>query len=356
MSVVGLGIPLIKKEFLAILSVFSVVSVAQGAQTMPAQLQYPLQGEAYVDARMDSAVVDKNLNHSVVSVAQGVQTMPAQPQYPFEGEKDLNHSYQNILGAHDKYIEAKNLGYAGSTIPEMLTVAFSNETLQERRVWAQQAEERAQAYIDWRYLVMSDQLFGELKSRQGWSESELGELRQAQEALWLRDGQSAYQILTELRDRYHLVNAGQPDAAFWGKQRLLTESQLSDEPGGGMSADGLASGQGVPGSQTQEYYDIHRGESLQTQEYYDIHRGESLWTIARKEEVYNDPYTWPLLYKENADQIDDADLIYPQQRLRIPAAPSSEEINKAREHARQRGPWSVGPAEASDRRYLQQNP
>ena len=341
MSVVGLGIPLIKKEFLAILSVFSVVSVAQGAQTMPAQLQYPLQGEAYVDARMDSAVVDKNLNHSVVSVAQGVQTMPAQPQYPFEGEKDLNHSYQNILRAHDKYIEAKNLGYAGSTIPEMLTVASSNETL-ERRVWAQQAEERAQAYIDWRYLVMSDQLFGELKSRQGWSESELGELRQAQEALWLRDGQSAYQILTELRDRYHLVKAGQPDAAFWEKQRLLTESQLSDEPGGGMSADGLASGQGVPGSQTQEYYDIHRGESL--------------WAIARKEEVYNDPYTWPLLYKENADQIDDADLIYPQQRLRIPAAPSSEEINKAREHARQRGPWSVGPAEASDRRYLQQNP
>jgi len=347
MSVVGLGIPLIKKEFLAILSVFSVVSVAQGAQTMPAQLQYPLQGEAYVDARMDSAVVDKNLNHSVVSVAQGVQTMPAQSQpaqsqYPFEGEKDLNHSYQNILRAHDKYIEAKNLGYVGSTIPEMLTVASSNETLQERRVWAQQAEERAQAYIDWRYLVMSDQLFGELESRQGWSESELGELRQAQEALWLRDGQSAYQILTELRDRYHLVNAGQPDAAFWEKQRLLTEIQLSDEPGGGMSADGLASGQGVPGSQTQEYYDIHRGESL--------------WTIARKEEVYNDPYTWPLLYKENADQIDDADLIYPQQRLRIPAAPSSEEINKAREHARQRGPWSVGPAEASDRRYLQQNP
>jgi len=342
MSVVGLGIPLIKKEFLAILSVFSVVSVAQGAQTMPAQLQYPLQGEAYVDARMDSAVVDKNLNHSVVSVAQGVQTMPAQSQYPFEGEKDLNHSYQNILRAHDKYIEAKNLGYVGSTIPEMLTVASSNETLQERRVWAQQAEERAQAYIDWRYLVMSDQLFGELESRQGWSESELGELRQAQEALWLRDGQSAYQILTELRDRYHLVNAGQPDAAFWEKQRLLTEIQLSDEPGGGMSADGLASGQGVPGSQTQEYYDIHRGESL--------------WAIARKEEVYNDPYTWPLLYKENADQIDDADLIYPQQRLRIPAAPSSEEINKAREHARQRGPWSVGPAEASDRRYLQQNP
>ena len=39
--------------------------------------------------------------------------------------------------------------------------------------------------------------------------------------------------------------------------------------------------------------------------------GNNLWGIACKEEVYNVPEKWPLIYRANKDQIEDADLIYP---------------------------------------------
>ena len=42
---------------------------------------------------------------------------------------------------------------------------------------------------------------------------------------------------------------------------------------------------------------------------YSVVRGDNLWNISGKEEVYADPYQWPLIYKTNRDKIKDADLI-----------------------------------------------
>jgi len=85
---------------------------------------------------------------------------------------------------------------------------------------------------------------------------------------------------------------------------------------------------------------------------YSVVRGDNLWSISGKDDVYADPYQWPLIYKTNRDKIQDADLIYPGQVLDIDQNASASEIDAAVNHAKTRGAWSVGDTEQSDRDYL----
>ena len=87
---------------------------------------------------------------------------------------------------------------------------------------------------------------------------------------------------------------------------------------------------------------------------YTVERGDSLWSISGKDEVYADPYQWPLIYKTNRDKIKDADLIYPGQDLDIDQNVSASEIDAAVKHARTRGAWTLGDTEQSDLDYLGQ--
>ena len=85
---------------------------------------------------------------------------------------------------------------------------------------------------------------------------------------------------------------------------------------------------------------------------YSVVRGDNLWNISGKDEVYANPYQWPLIYKTNRDKIKDADLIYPGQVLDIDQNASASEIDAAVNHAKTRGAWSLGDTEQSDRDYL----
>ncbi len=85
---------------------------------------------------------------------------------------------------------------------------------------------------------------------------------------------------------------------------------------------------------------------------YSVVRGDNLWNISGKDEVYADPYQWPLIYKTNRDKIKDADLIHPGQVLDIDQNASASEIDAAVTHAKTRGAWSLGDTEQSDRDYL----
>ncbi len=51
---------------------------------------------------------------------------------------------------------------------------------------------------------------------------------------------------------------------------------------------------------------------------YKVVRGDNLWNISKKEQIYDDPYMWPRIYRKNKDQIKDPDLIYPKQILAVP--------------------------------------
>ncbi|VAW76768.1 Peptidoglycan-binding LysM [hydrothermal vent metagenome] len=83
----------------------------------------------------------------------------------------------------------------------------------------------------------------------------------------------------------------------------------------------------------------------------EVVRGDSLWSISGQSGVYNNPYQWPLIYKANRDQIKDADLIYPGQTFTVDRNPTSAEVAAAVDHARNRGAWSIGVVEESDRNY-----
>lgn len=85
---------------------------------------------------------------------------------------------------------------------------------------------------------------------------------------------------------------------------------------------------------------------------YTVVSGDNLWDISGKSEIYGNPYQWPLIYKQNSSQIEDADLIYPGQVLDINNNPTSAEVDAAVRHARTRGSWSIGVVEDSDRDYL----
>ena len=86
---------------------------------------------------------------------------------------------------------------------------------------------------------------------------------------------------------------------------------------------------------------------------YTVVRGDTLWDIASYRVIYGNPYQWPLIYKANSHQIDDADLIEPEQILMIPNA-SASEVEAAIQHAKTRGAWSLGVIEESDLAYLRQ--
>lgn len=85
---------------------------------------------------------------------------------------------------------------------------------------------------------------------------------------------------------------------------------------------------------------------------YTVVNGDSLWRISGRSEVYGNPYQWPLIYKANTGKIDDADLIYPDQRFSIVEHPMHGDVDAAVEHARNRGAWELGRVEDTDRRYL----
>jgi nucleoid-associated protein YgaU len=105
----------------------------------------------------------------------------------------------------------------------------------------------------------------------------------------------------------------------------------------------------VPAPVSEPKTEIAKPEATTT---YTVVRGDNLWNIAAYPVIYGNPYEWPLIYKANADQIKDADLIYPNQVLAIPRNSSASEIEAAVEHAKTRGEWSLGAVEQTDIAYL----
>ncbi len=68
---------------------------------------------------------------------------------------------------------------------------------------------------------------------------------------------------------------------------------------------------------------------------YSIKKGDTLWKISGVDDIYSDHFKWPLIFKANRANIDDPDLIYPRQLLKISRSFTQEEIddavNKAKE-------------------------
>lgn len=77
-------------------------------------------------------------------------------------------------------------------------------------------------------------------------------------------------------------------------------------------------------------------------ERYVVQRGDTLWGISAREQIYHNPFMWPLIYKANSQQIRDPDLIFPRQIFVIPRDYTPAEAAAAIQRARQRGAWRLG--------------
>ena len=86
-------------------------------------------------------------------------------------------------------------------------------------------------------------------------------------------------------------------------------------------------------------------------QYHTVVYGDSLWDISYK--YYDDPYIWPNIFKNNQNNVYDADLILPGQSLIIHKNISDKSKDKAREYAKTRGLWVVGYREESDIIFLE---
>ena len=84
---------------------------------------------------------------------------------------------------------------------------------------------------------------------------------------------------------------------------------------------------------------------------YVVNKKDSLWKIAAKDSVYGDPWLWPLILKNNAEQIKRADLISPGLTLSIETEPSTSDVDAAMQYAKQRTSRS---AKQQDSSYLNQ--
>jgi hypothetical protein len=88
-------------------------------------------------------------------------------------------------------------------------------------------------------------------------------------------------------------------------------------------------------------------EYIELADEYTVGDGENLWTISAQPQVYGEGLLWPLLYQANRDQIKDPRQIFPGQILGIRRDMTEEELEEARQKARESDIFPVPGASPS---------
>jgi nucleoid-associated protein YgaU len=226
-----------------------------------------------------------------LGLAAGCSTAPKEPM-----KDDSAEVTQAIDAAKSAIAKAKSLDWIWRDTESFLAEAEKEAAAGNSEAaikLANKARNQADLAVNQYYLEKAKVMYGALSKLSGLSAEQQGTLSAANAAIRDAQGRKAYDLLTP----------------------LMTELSTA---------------------------------SIQ----YEVVRGDSLWSIAGKQETYNNPYQWPLIYKSNRDQIKDADLIYPGQDFDINTNPSAAESEMAINHAKNRGAWSIGVVEESDRNYL----
>ncbi len=230
-----------------------------------------------------------------LGVAVGCATTPPEPAATAPSAQ-ADAASQAISAAKAAMAEAKALGWEWRDTGKMLAAAekaLAGGDYDAAIASAKQAENQAKEAVNQYYLEKAKVLMQEAQMASGLGADQQSTLRSAANAIANGEGRKAYDLLTPL------------------------VSEL-------------------------------RNATIQ----YTVVRGDSLWGISGKREVYNNPYQWPLIFKANRSQIEDADLIHPGQNFSIDRNPSAAEVDAAVNHAKTRGAWSIGVTEESDKAYL----
>jgi hypothetical protein len=79
-----------------------------------------------------------------------------------------------------------------------------------------------------------------------------------------------------------------------------------------------------------------QSEALQ---HYIVKKGDSLWKIAGRSSVLGDSLRWPLLYRQNRDQIEDPDIISIRQDLSFEKKVDAQQVAEAVKEAEETPPY-----------------
>ena len=84
------------------------------------------------------------------------------------------------------------------------------------------------------------------------------------------------------------------------------------------TAAAVARGTTVESSIVASQYDLHArfGGVVPGTQYYTIQKGDTLYAVAKQ--FYGDGMKYPKIFEANREVIEDADKIYPGQKIRIP--------------------------------------
>jgi hypothetical protein len=74
--------------------------------------------------------------------------------------------------------------------------------------------------------------------------------------------------------------------------------------------------------------------------HYLVRKGDTLWSISAKSGVLGDPFRWPLIFKQNRDQIQDPDIIEIDQSLDYAAPMDRDAVNDAIQKAKDTPPFA----------------
>ena len=97
-----------------------------------------------------------------------------------------------------------------------------------------------------------------------------------------------------------LLDAGEAERATNRLDNALADCLRAEEL---LQRTGVVTASHAPGVQPERYA---------------VQRGDTLWGISGREQIYHNPFMWPLIYKANSQQIRDPDLIFPRQIFVIP--------------------------------------
>lgn len=221
-----------------------------------------------------------------------------QPQATQQSSAAKDAAAQAIAAAKSAYADAKAKGYAWTTTGPLISkaeAAFNAGDYQKATDLANKAKAEAEAGINQYYLAKGLANLQQLQKMKGtMTPDQLAQLKKAEQYYSESKGKQLYD---------------------------LTESMLTEMKNA------------MPAS-------------------YSVMKGDTLWGIAGKNDIYGNPFEWPLIYKANAGKIHDPDLIYPGQNFSINRQADQAQINAAIYHAKHRGAWKLGQPTSSDLKYL----
>jgi nucleoid-associated protein YgaU len=187
------------------------------------------------------------------------------------------------------------------------------EYLESLKHW-QDREAKAQAEIQ-----TQDQLIDDLQERYRLTEEEIAKIQQEiyeMLGVFEADVENFVMELNKLNNQIQALRSLTPELLYQRQDELTAledringlksqplayipdyQKQLSDYS---MKVDGLRARVPKPRNDT-----------------YMVQRGDNLWKIASKPDIYNDPFKWPRIWSANAETIKDPNVIYPNQVLNI---------------------------------------